>query len=166
MLLLLRELLDTTLTLAVADKEETGLEEVTETVNTDDTTVKGATVVTVTDDVEFVTVAVVDVVVVIVADSWDCSEAVEMADTEVVVEADEEFEMMALDVVIRPVVVLVELHVDITVAVVTAVLAEVALALLLVLEALLLGCSCFCCCSLCNRVVTPVGPLRTSARLF
>jgi len=164
LLLLLRELLDTTFTLAAVDTEQTGLEEVTETVNIGDTIVEGATVVTVRDDVEFVVVTVVDVVVVIVADSWDCSEAVDIVDAEVVVETDE-FGVTVLDVVVELVVVLVELDVNIVVVVVIVVLVEAALAVL-VFEALLLGCSCFCCCSLCNRVVTPVGPLRTSARLF
>ena len=137
LLLLLTELHDTAFTLAVVDTDETGLDDVTETVNIDDTIVEGATVVTVTDTVEFVVVGVTDVVL-IVTDSWDCSEAVEIADTEVAVEADEEFEAMALGGVVELVVVLVEPDADVVVVVVvTGVLEEVAVALLLTFEALL-----------------------------
>lgn len=137
LLLLLTELHDTAFTLAVVDTDETGLDGVTETVNIDDTIVEGATVVKVTDTVEFVVVGVTDVEV-IVNDSWDCSEAVEMADTEVAVEADEEFEAMAWGGV-ELVVVMAEPDVDVVVVVVvvTGVLEEVAVALLLTFEALL-----------------------------
>jgi len=137
LLLLLTELHDTAFTLAVVDTDETGLDDVTETVNIDDTIVKGATVVIVTDTVEFVVVGVTDVGV-IVTDSWDCSEAVEIADTEVAVEADEEFEVMAWGGV-ELVAVMVEPDVDVVVVVVvvTGVLEEVAVALLLMFEALL-----------------------------
>lgn len=135
LLLLLTELHDTAFTLAV-DTDETGLDDVTETVNIDDTIVEGATVVKVTDTVEFVVVGVTDVEV-IVTDSWDCSEAVEIADTEVAVEADDEFEAMAWGGV-ELVVVMVEPDVDVVVVVVvTGVLEEVAVALLLTFEALL-----------------------------
>jgi len=136
LLLLLTELHDTAFTLAVVDTDETGLDGVTETVNIDDTIVEGATVVKVTDTVEFVVVGVTDVEV-IVTDSWDCSEAVEIADTEVAVEADEEFEAMAWGGV-ELVVVMAEPDVDVVVVVVvTGVLEEVAVALLLTFEALL-----------------------------
>lgn len=137
LLLLLTELHDTAFTLAVVDTDETGLDDVTETVNIDDTIVEGATVVKVTDTVEFVVVGVTDDEV-IVTDSWDCSEAVEIADTGVAVEADEEFEAMAWGGV-ELVVVTVEPDVDVVVVVVvvTGVLEEVAVALLLTFEALL-----------------------------
>jgi len=135
MLLLLTELHDTAFTLAVVDTDETGLGDVTETVNIDDTTVEGATVVTVTDTIEFVVVGVTDVEV-IVTDSWDSSEAVEIADTEVAVEADDE--AMAWGGVVELVVALAEPDVDVVVVVVvTGVLEEVAVALLLRFEALL-----------------------------
>lgn len=136
LLLLLTELHDTAFTLAVVDTDETGLGDVTETVNIDDTTVEGATVVKVTDTVEFVVVGVTDVEV-IVTDSWDCSEAVEIADTEVAVEADE-FEAMAWGGV-ELVVVMVEPDVDVVVVVVIVIgiPEEVAVALLLTFEALL-----------------------------
>lgn len=135
MLLLLTELHDTAFTLAVVDTDGTGLDDGTETVNIDDTTVEGANVVTVTDTVEFVVVGVTDVEV-IVTDSWDSSEAVEIAHTEVAVEADDE--AMAWGGVVELVVVLAEPDVDvIVVIVVTGVLEEVAVALILTFEALL-----------------------------